>query len=108
VRNDHLTQTPHELCIVGIAEGAQMNAVKNPRFRHFRQRITDCCGTVHLNMLSKMSTNLVKRLRQCVERRGEHTEHTMQIIREAVKTFPEFNLGCLHPVARVISYAIGF
>jgi hypothetical protein len=43
--------------------------------RHLRQRIRDCCATVDPNMLSKIRTNMVKRLRKCVECRGEHTEH---------------------------------
>jgi hypothetical protein len=43
--------------------------------RHRRQRITDCCATVDPNMLSKIRTNMVKRLRKCVECRGEHIEH---------------------------------
>jgi hypothetical protein len=37
------------------------------------------CATVDPNMLSKIRTNMVKRLRKCVECRGEHIEHIMQI-----------------------------
>jgi hypothetical protein len=35
--------------------------------RHLSQRITDCCAIVDPNMLSKIRTNMVKRLRECVE-----------------------------------------
>jgi hypothetical protein len=42
-------------------------AVKVRDLRHLRQRITDCCASVDLNMLSKIRTNMVKRLRKCVE-----------------------------------------
>jgi hypothetical protein len=59
---------------------AQVYAVKFRDLRRLRQRITDCCATVDSNMLSKIRTNTVKRLRKCVECRGEHTEHIMQII----------------------------
>jgi hypothetical protein len=52
-----------------------MYAVKIRDLRHPRQRITDCCATVDPNMLSKIRTNTVKRLRKCVECRGEHIEH---------------------------------
>jgi hypothetical protein len=41
----------------------QMHAVKIRDIRHLRQRITDCCATVDPNMLSKIRTNMVKRLR---------------------------------------------
>jgi hypothetical protein len=40
-------------------------------------RITDCCATLGPNMLSKICTNMVKRLKKCVECRGEHIEHIM-------------------------------
>jgi hypothetical protein len=56
---------------------AQVYAVKIQDLRHLRQRITDCCATVDPNMLSKIRTNVVKRLRKCVECQGEHTEHIM-------------------------------
>jgi hypothetical protein len=49
--------------------------VKIRDLRHLRQRITDCCATVDPNMLSKIGTNMVKRLRKCVECRGEQVEH---------------------------------
>jgi hypothetical protein len=49
--------------------------LKSEIFRHLRQRITDCCTTVDPNMLSKIRTDMVKRLRKCVECRGEHIEH---------------------------------
>jgi hypothetical protein len=62
------------LCIFGIPEGI---GVKIRDFRHLRQRITDSCATVDFSMLSKIRTNMVKRLRKCVECRGEHTEHIM-------------------------------
>jgi hypothetical protein len=39
-----------------------------------------CCATVDPNMLSKIRTNMVKRRIKCVECRGEHIEHIMQII----------------------------
>jgi hypothetical protein len=55
---------------------AQVYAVKIRDLRHLRQRITDCC-TVDPNMLSKICTNMVKRLRKCVECRGEHIEYIM-------------------------------
>jgi hypothetical protein len=42
-----------------------------------RQRITDYCATVDPNMLRKIRSNTVKRLRTCVECRGEHIEHIM-------------------------------
>jgi hypothetical protein len=35
------------------------------------------CAAVDPNMLSKIRTNMVKRLRKCVECRGEHIEHIM-------------------------------
>jgi hypothetical protein len=56
---------------------SQVYAVKIRGLRHLRQRITDCCATVDPNMLSKIPTNMVKRLRKCVECRGEHIEHIM-------------------------------
>jgi hypothetical protein len=56
---------------------AQVYAVKIRDLRHLRQRITDCCATVDPNMLSKIRTNMVKRLRKYAECRGEHTEHIM-------------------------------
>jgi hypothetical protein len=52
-------------------------AVKIRDLSHLRQRITDCCDTVDLNVLTKIRTNMVKRLRECVECRGEHIEHIM-------------------------------
>jgi hypothetical protein len=55
-------------------------AVRIRDLRHLRQRITDRCATVDPNMLSKIRTNMVKRLRKRVECRGEHIEHIMQII----------------------------
>jgi hypothetical protein len=56
---------------------AQMYAVKIRDLRHLRQRITDCCATVDPNMLSKIRTDMVKRLRKCVDCRGEHMQHIM-------------------------------
>jgi hypothetical protein len=56
---------------------APVYAVKIRDLRHLRQGITDCFATVDPNMLSKISTNMVKRLRKCVECRGEHIEHIM-------------------------------
>jgi hypothetical protein len=56
---------------------AQVYAVKIRDLRHLRQRIIDCCATVDPNMLSKIRTNMVNRLRKCVECRGEHIEHIM-------------------------------
>jgi hypothetical protein len=56
---------------------AQVYAVRIQVLRRLRQRITDCCTTVDSNMLSKIRTNMVKRLRKCVECRGEHIEHIM-------------------------------
>jgi hypothetical protein len=56
---------------------AQVYAVKIRDLRHLRQRITDCCATVDPKVLSKIRTNMVKRLRKCVECRGEHIEHIM-------------------------------
>jgi hypothetical protein len=50
---------------------AQMYADKIRDLRLVRQRIRDCCTAVRPNMLGKIRTNLVKRLRQCVQRR-EH------------------------------------
>jgi hypothetical protein len=47
--------------------------------RPLRQRLTDWCATVDPSMLSKIRTNMVKRLRKCVEGRGEHTDRTMYI-----------------------------
>jgi hypothetical protein len=47
------------------------------RDRHLRQRIADCCATVDPNMLSKIRTNMVKRLIKYVECRGEHIERTI-------------------------------
>jgi hypothetical protein len=54
---------------------AHVYAVKIRDLRHLRQRITDSCATVDPNMLSRILTNMVKRLRKCVECRGEHMEH---------------------------------
>jgi hypothetical protein len=56
---------------------ARVYAVKIRVLRHLRQRITDCCDTVDPNMYSKIRTDMVKRLRKCVECRGEHIEHIM-------------------------------
>jgi hypothetical protein len=56
---------------------AQVYAVKIRYLRHLRQRITDCCATVDPSMFSKICTNMVKRLRKCVECRSEHIEHIM-------------------------------
>jgi hypothetical protein len=56
---------------------AQGYAVKIRDLRHLRHRITDCCGTVDPNMLSKIRTNTIKRLRKRVECRSEHIEHIM-------------------------------
>jgi hypothetical protein len=56
---------------------AQVYTVKIRDLRHLRQRITDCCAIVDSNMLSKIRTNMVKRLRECVECRGEHIAHIM-------------------------------
>jgi hypothetical protein len=52
-----------------------MYAVKIRDLRHLKQRITDCCATVDPNTLSKIRTDMVKRLRKCVECRGEQLEH---------------------------------
>jgi hypothetical protein len=52
----------------------QVYAVKIQDINHLRQRITDCCSTVDPNILSKIRTNMVKRLRKCVECRDEHGE----------------------------------
>jgi hypothetical protein len=54
-----------------------VHAVKIRDLRHLRQRITDCCATVDPSTLSKILTNMVKRLRKSVECRGEHIEHIM-------------------------------
>jgi hypothetical protein len=40
----------------------------------FNARHTDCCATVDPNMLSQIRLNMVKRLRKCLECRGEHIE----------------------------------
>jgi hypothetical protein len=56
---------------------AQVSAVKIRDLRHLRQKITDCCATVNPSMLSKIRTNMVRRLRKCVDCRGEHIEHMM-------------------------------
>jgi hypothetical protein len=56
---------------------AQVCAVKIRDLRHLRQRITDCCATVDPNMLRKIRKNMGKRLRKCLECRGEHIEHIM-------------------------------
>jgi hypothetical protein len=56
---------------------AQVYTVKIRDIRHRRQRITDCCVTVNPSMLSKIRINMVKRVRKCVECRGEHIEHIM-------------------------------
>jgi hypothetical protein len=45
---------------------AQVYAVKIRDFSYLRQRIADCCATVDPNMLTKIRTNMVKRLRKCV------------------------------------------
>jgi hypothetical protein len=45
---------------------AQVYALKIRDFRHLRQRITYCCATVGPNLLNKIRTNMVKRLRKCV------------------------------------------
>jgi hypothetical protein len=56
----------------------EVYTVKIRHLRHLRQRITtDRCATVDPNMLSKIRTNMVKRLRKCVECQGEHIEHIM-------------------------------
>jgi hypothetical protein len=55
----------------------QVYAVKIRDLRHLRQRITDCCATVDPSILSKIRTNMVKRLRKCVECRSEHIDHIM-------------------------------
>jgi hypothetical protein len=47
-------------------------AVKIRDLLHLRQRITDRCATVDPNMLSKTRTNMVKRLGECEECRGEY------------------------------------
>jgi hypothetical protein len=52
-------------------------AVKIRDLRHIRHRITDCCATVDSNMLSNIRTNMVKRLKECVECRDEHMEHIL-------------------------------
>jgi hypothetical protein len=51
---------------------AQAYAVKIRDLLHLRQRITGCCDTVDPNMFSKIRTNMVKRLRKCIECRGEN------------------------------------
>jgi hypothetical protein len=52
-------------------------AVKIRDLRHLRQRFTDGCATLGPNMLRKIRTNMVKRLRKFFECRGEHIEHIM-------------------------------
>jgi hypothetical protein len=59
-----------KLYILGFLK-PQVYAVKIRDLRHLRQIITDCCATLDPNMLSKIRTNMVKRLRKCVECRGE-------------------------------------
>jgi hypothetical protein len=56
---------------------AQLYAVEIRDLRQLRQKITDCCAIVNPNMLSRILTNMVKRLRKCVECRGEYIEHRM-------------------------------
>jgi hypothetical protein len=53
---------------------AQVYDVNIRDLRHLRQRIIDCFDP---NMLRKIRTNMVKRLRKCVECWGEHIEHAM-------------------------------
>jgi hypothetical protein len=55
----------------------QVYAVKIRDLRQLRQRITAYCATVDPNMLRKIRANMLKRLRKCVECRGEYIEHIM-------------------------------
>jgi hypothetical protein len=43
----------------------------------FNARHSELQTVVLQSMLSKICTNMVKRLRKCVESRGEHREHIM-------------------------------
>jgi hypothetical protein len=52
--------------IVLLNGQAQVYPDKIRDLRHLRPTITDCCATVGPNMLSKISTKMVKRLRKCV------------------------------------------
>jgi hypothetical protein len=63
--------------VVIVWSSGMVYTVKIRDLRHLRQRIAECCATVDPNMLSKIRTNTVKRLRKCVECRGELREHIM-------------------------------
>jgi hypothetical protein len=75
VKRLNMALTWDERVEIVYGDKAQMYAVKIRELLHIRQRITECRPSFDHNMLSKIRTNMVKRLRKCVECRGEHIEH---------------------------------